>query len=198
MTTIASGNAALDSIIHSLSAEHQGHLSRTRDQARWMAEAHGIDTDRACLAALAHDIARRMPEAELLERAAEYGIEVHPVEGRMPVLLHGQVGSEILRRECGIDDGEVLEAVWWHTTFNRGLGPIAAIAFLADKLDPAKADRYPYRDRIARLAAEDLDAAALAFIHEELVAALNDGRQIHPAYIEARNELLASGPNRSP
>ena len=40
----------------------------------------------------------------------------------MPVLLHGQVGSEILRRECGIDDPEVLEAVWWHTTFNRGLG----------------------------------------------------------------------------
>ena len=198
MTTIASGNAALDSIIHRLSAEHQGHLSRTRDQAQWMAEAHGIDTDRACLAALAHDIARRMPEAELLERAAEYGIEVHPVESRMPVLLHGQVGAEILRRECGIDDAEVLEAVWWHTTFNRGLGPIAAIAFLADKLDPAKADRYPYRDRIVRLAEEDLGAAALAFIHEELVAALNDGRQIHPAYIEARNELLATGPNRSP
>ena len=44
-----------------------------------------------------------------------------------------------------------------------------------------------------RLAREDLGAAALAFIHEELVAALNDGWQIHPAYIEARNELLASG-----
>ena len=79
-----------------------------------------------------------------------------------------------------------------YTTFNRGLGPIAAIAFLADKLDPAKADRYPYRDRIVRLAGEDLYAAALAFIHEELVAALAEGRQIHPAYIEARNELLAS------
>ncbi len=193
MTTIASGNAALDSILQRLPENLQAHAGRARDQALWMAEAHGIDPERAGLAALAHDIARAMPEAELLERAAAYGIEVHPVEERMAVLLHGQVGSEILRRECGIDDPEVLEAVWWHTTFNRGLGPIAAIAFLADKLDPAKADRYPYRDRIVRLAGEDLGAAALAFIHEELVAALNDGRQIHPAYIEARNELLASG-----
>lgn len=192
MTTPSSGNAALDSIIQGLSEGQQAHLCRTREQALWMAEAHGIDPDRAGLAALAHDIARLMPETELLERAAAYGIEVHPVEERMPVLLHGQVGSEILRRECGIDDPEVLEAVWWHTTFNRGLGPIAAIAFLADKLDPAKADRYPYRDRIVRLAGEDLGAAALAFIHEELVAALAEGRQIHPAYIEARNELLAS------
>ena len=193
MTTIASGNAALDSIIHRLSEAHQGHLSRTREQARWMAEAHGIDVERACLAALAHDIARRMPETELLERAAAYGIEVHPVEAGAPVMLHGPVGSEMLRRECGIDDPEVLEAVWWHTTFNRGLGPIAAIAFLADKLDPAKADRYPYRDRIVRLAEQDLGAAALSFIEEELAAALRIGRQIHPAYIEARNELLARG-----
>ena len=197
MTTIATGNAALDSIIQGLPESQQSHLHRTREQALWMAEAHGIDPDRAGLAALAHDIARRLPEVELLERAAAYGIDVHPVEERMPVLLHGQVGSEILRRECGIDDAEVLEAVWWHTTFNRGLGPIAAIAFLADKLDPEKADRYPYRDRIVQLAREDLGAAALAFIHEELVVALTDGRQIHPAYIEARNELLGSGPPRS-
>ena len=193
MTTIASGNAALDSILRRLPENLQAHAGRAREQALWMAAAHGIDADRAGLAALAHDVARAMPEEELLERAATYGIEVHPVEARMAVLLHGQVGSEILRRECGIDDPEVLEAVWWHTTFNRGLGPIAAIAFLADKLDPAKADRYPYRDRIVRLAGEDLGAAALAFIHEELVAALRDGRQIHPAYIEARNELLAPG-----
>ena len=104
MTTIASGNAALDSILHRLPENLQAHAGRARDQALWMAEAHGIDPDRAGLAALAHDIARAMPEAELLERAAAYGIDVHPVEERMAVLLHGQVGSEILRRECGIDD----------------------------------------------------------------------------------------------
>ncbi len=192
MTTASTGNAALDSIVASLHEAQQAHLCRTSAQARWMAEAHGVDVERTCLAAYAHDIARLMPEAELLERAAAYGIAVHPVERATPVLLHGPVGSEILRRECGIHDPEIREAVWWHTTFNRGLGPIAAIAFLADKLDPAKAERYPYRDRIARLAEHDLGAAALAFIHEELVAALRDGRQIHPAYIEARNELLAA------
>ena len=51
----------------------------------------------------------------------------------------------MLRRECGIDDAEILEAVRWHSTFNRGLGPVAKIAFLADKLDEHKAGRYPFQ-----------------------------------------------------
>ena len=143
MTTIASGNAALDSILQRLPENLQAHAGRARDQALWMAEAHGIDPERAGLAALAHDIARAMPEAELLERAAAYGIEVHPVEERMAVLLHGQVGSEILRRECGIHDAEVLEAVWWHTTFNRGPGADSGDRIPGRQAGPGEGGQVP-------------------------------------------------------
>ena len=112
------------------------------------------------------------------------------MERQVPVLLHGPVGSEILRRECGIEDPEVLEAVYWHSTFNRSLGPVAKIAFLADKLDERKSGRYPFQERVDSLARENLDAAVLVFIQEEIASLLKAGQMIHPASIEGLNYLL--------
>ena len=161
MTALSSDNPMLDALLVQLPAGLRQHLTRTRDKALELAAIHNVDPLKAGLAALAHDIARGMKEMELLSRARSYRLALHPVEERVTVLLHGPVGAEMLQRECGIEDPEVLEAVRWHSTFNRGLGPVAKIAFLADKLDHQKASRYPYLERIERLAKEDLDAAIL-------------------------------------
>ena len=105
-----------------------------------LAGVHGIDTAKVEIAASAHDIARAMKGSRFERtRPGPTDCRSHPVEHEVPVLLHGPVGAEILRRECGVGDLEILEAVHWHSTFNRGLGPVAKIAFLADKLDHRKA-----------------------------------------------------------
>ena len=41
-----------------------------------------------------------------------------------------------------------------------------------------------------RLATKSLDKAILAFIEEDVMNMLNNGSEIHPASIEARNWLL--------
>ena len=192
MTALSSDNPKLDALLLHLPAGLRQHLARARDKALELAAIHNVDPLKAGLAALAHDIARGMKEVELLRRAGAYGLALHPVEERVTVLLHGPVGAEMLQRECGVEDPEVLEAVRWHSTFNRGLGPVAKIAFLADKLDHQKAGRYPYLERIDRLAKEDLDAAILSFLQEELASMIGSGRLIHPASVEGRNELLES------
>jgi predicted HD superfamily hydrolase involved in NAD metabolism len=190
MTILSSDNPALDAILAQLPAGLRQHLARVREKALELAAVHGVDPWKAGLAALSHDIARDMKGTELLRRARSYGLSLHPVEERVTVLLHGPVGAEMLRRECGIEDQDVLEAVRWHSTFNRGLGPVAKIAFLADKLDHTKVSRYPFLERIERLAKEDLDAAILSFLQEDLVSMLGAGKLIHPASVEGRNELL--------
>ena len=173
----------------------QTHVARARQLARQLAEAHGLDPEKADLAAYAHDVARGTGPARLLTTARRLGLEVHSVEAHLPVLLHGPVGAELLRRD-GLDDPEVLEAVRWHSTAQKGIGPIAKIAFLADKLDPEKGERYPYLDKLMELALEDLDAALLDFLSRELVAFVQQGKLIHPASIEARNELLLKNVKR--
>src|SRR2546428_4302720 len=81
-----------------VSAETLAHVERTAVTARELAAAHGVDPDRAELAAMLHDVADGYSERELLQLADRYGIEVNLTEARVPKLLHGKIGAEILRR----------------------------------------------------------------------------------------------------
>ena len=192
MLTLSPHNPRLEALLDALPDGLRRHAATVREIALELAGTHGVDPAKAELASAAHDIARAMKESDLRDRARDYGLAIHPVDDRVPVLLHGPVGAEILRRECGVDDPEILEAVHWHSTFNRGLGPVAKIAFLADKLDERKAGRYPFQERVSSLARESLDAAVLAFIQEEIASLLKANQLIHPASIEGLNYLLES------
>ena len=167
------------------------HVECVRDIARRLAERHGVDLERVDLAAAAHDLARALKAEALLKEAKRYRLRLHPVERHKPVLLHGAVSSLWLQHEAGVKNGDVLEAVRWHTTGHRGIGQVAKVVFLADKLDPQKVARYPYLDKISSLAKESLDRALVEFLDLELVDFLKQGYLIHPGSLELRNELMA-------
>ena len=168
------------------------HIFRVRDIAAELAERHGLDCPRAEFAMLCHDVARAMPDRQLLDQAAGLGIPVTPLDRSLPVLLHGPVGAEILKREDGLRDEPVYQAVYWHTTAHPGLDPLGKVVFLADKLDPAKISRYPYLPELKELALHDLDQAILEFTTREITARTQNGEPVHPVIVETRNALLAA------
>ena len=169
------------------------HVERVRDIGRRLALRHGVDAGLVDLGLAAHDLARHLDDAELLRRAEANGIVPTAVERSLPVLLHGPVAAAELERE-GLADGRVLESVRWHTTGKRGMGDVARIVFLADKLDPQKARRYPYLPEIEELACDSLGAALLRFLELSTADHLRQGRLVHPESVHLRNELiLASG-----
>jgi len=170
----------------------QAHIYRVREICQQLAERHGIPQDRADLAMLAHDVARAMPPKELIRRASQLGIPIGPVESQVPILLHGPVGAELLRREEGLDDPAIYRAIYWHSTAHPSLDALGKAVFLADKLDPQKITRYPYLPQLHPLALERLDRALLEFLTRELVALASQGQPVHPAMVKARNALLAA------
>ena len=176
--------------VESLPEGLRRHIHRVEELAVELAAIHYAERERVRLGGLAHDVARAMKGGELLRRAREMAIKVHPVEAAVPVLLHGPVGAELLRREDGLEDREVYEAVYWHSTAHKDLGSLGKIIFLADKLDPHKAGRYPFMDRVRELAATSLDEAVAEFLGHELIELLQQGSLVHPASVEARNRLL--------
>ena len=137
------------------------------------------DYDRLIVAAWAHDIARAMSEGDLLARAEEYGLEVLPEDREAPILLHGPVGAEILRRELGWNDEDVLNAVAYHTTGRPEMSELEALLLIADKIELAKV-RDEQMKRVRALAADDLWSAVREFYrwHEEKNAFLV--RSTHP------------------
>lgn len=177
----------------------RAHTERVRAVARDLARRAGLDPEKADLAAAGHDLARAMPPSALVDLARRWDIPIGPVEERLPVLLHGPVAAERLRREMGVEDPEVLDAVRWHSTLAPGVGRLARLVFLADKLDPEKTARYPFLREVAERARHDLEGAVLLFLTRELIRLLERGEPVHPASVEARNELLAARtPDREP
>ena len=166
------------------------HIRRSREVARELAQRHGVDPEAVDLGAAAHDLARAMKGESLLEEARRYGLQVHPVEQRAPVLLHGAVAALWLQRSVGISDSRVLDAVRWHSTGRKGMGSVAKVVFLADKLDPDKVKRYPYLDEVGALAKESLDRALVGYLDHELSHLLQRGSLVHPGSLELRNELI--------
>jgi len=180
----------LQRALSALPPDLQGHIERVRRVARDLAGRAGLDPAQADLAAAGHDIARAEPPERLLALARAWGLPIGPVEARLPLLLHGPVGAERLRREMGVEDPAVLEAVRWHSTLAPGVGRLARLIFLADKLDPEKTARYPFLEEVADLAQRDLEGAVLRFLRRELTRLLERGLPVHPASVEAYNELL--------
>ena len=178
--------------VESLPNGLKAHIYRARDVALELASRHRLDTDRTELAMLAHDVMRAKPGGQLLRMAEEAGIPVGELERRLPILLHGPVGAESVRRDNGLADEEILDAVRWHSTAHPGLSALGKLVFIAGKLDPKKAAAYPYQPELRKMAEEDLDLAVLEFLSREAEGRIQRREPVHPISIQTINCLLAS------
>jgi len=172
-----------------LSDARYEHTLRVADTAEDLALAHDHDGDRARLAALLHDAAREIGPNEFLKLADDWNLQVDESERQSPKLLHGPVAAELARRELGIDDREVLEAMRAHTTGRPMMGPLALILYVADKIEPAR--DYPSVGRLRKLANEDLHTAALEALRRAIANNEARGKDTHPASIETLDWLEA-------
>ena len=165
-----------------LSAKRYGHTLRVADTAEYLARAHGLDPGRARLAALLHDTARELSPEQFLGLAGDLNLPVGEPERENPKLLHGPAAAELARRELGVGDREVLDAVREHTTGRPGMGPLSLVLYVADKIEPAR--DYPSVEDLRRLAGEDLRGAAAESLRRSIAHNEERGRPTHPASTE--------------
>jgi predicted HD superfamily hydrolase involved in NAD metabolism len=172
-----------------LSEGRYGHTLRVADTAADLARVHDLDENRARLSALIHDAARETGPEDFLRLAEEWDLPVGEPERQSPKLLHGPVAAELARRELGLEDKEILEAVRAHTTGKPGMGPLALALYVADKIEPAR--DYPSVERLRTLAREDLLAAATEALRRAISHNEARGKDVHPSSREALDWLEA-------
>lgn len=163
-----------------LSGERRGHSRRVAAAARELAKIHGTNPDRAYLAGLLHDAAREIPPEKLLRLAEEWSIPVGEFEQRQPGLLHAPVAAELVRRELGLEDAEILAAIRTHTTTAPEMSPLGLVLYLADKTEPGR--RYPGVERLREVVRErDLYEAAAITLRDQNEHIEAKGREVHPS-----------------
>jgi predicted HD superfamily hydrolase involved in NAD metabolism len=172
-----------------LSERRYEHTQRVADTAENLAMAHDLEADRARLSALLHDAAREMGPEEFLNLADKWGIQVGEPEQQSPKLLHGPVAAELAKRELGVDDEDVIEAIRAHTTGRPGMGPLALVLYVADKIEPAR--DYPSVGRLRTLARLDLKGAAEESLRRAIAHNEERGKATHPASLKMLDWLEA-------
>ncbi|HHT48859.1 MAG TPA: HD domain-containing protein [Firmicutes bacterium] len=171
-----------------LSPPRYEHSLRVMALACKLARHYQTPEEPVAIAALLHDVAREKNGAELLSLAENYGLTIESTDQKAPVLLHGKVGAEILRREWAITTPSILEAVAVHVTGAPRMGMISELTLLADFAEPG---RTFYSAHIARELAFVHRPTALKYIFTQKIRYILDaGYLLHPLTIEARNQLL--------
>ncbi len=169
----------------------RAHIQRVEDEAVRLAGLHGVDEERARLAALGHDLVRHENGVRLLELAAAYGLTPDDVERASPILVHGPVAAAMLLQDYGVDDADLVLGVDCHTTARAGMTALENVLFVADKVEPHKLARAAELAEVKALAEHDLDAAVLRYLKYNFDEAGRRGWQLHPRSIEARADLIA-------
>lgn len=165
------------------------HIDRVVSVAQVLARIHGLDERRVLLAAQGHDILRGLSHDDLIAAAEARGVEVGEFELAEPVLLHGPLGALELEARGWMDDRELLDAIRWHTTGHPDYGAVAWALFVADKVEPAKIERWPALDAVAEEMEHSLERAALLYLdllHERLQ---REGTPSHPVAERTRAAL---------
>lgn len=163
------------------------HSKRVADLAVKLAIKHEIDPNEAYLAGLLHDICRELSGEQLLLLAKQNNIEVDQCEKGWPIALHGKVASKVYGEKLSLNNA-IQEAIAYHVTGYPGMGPVARIVYLADKLEEERG--YPGIDKVRILAFVDYNRALLESIELSILYLLERHLLIHTDTILLRNSLI--------
>ena len=163
------------------------HSKRVALLAQRMCGLYGLEPEKGYLAGLFHDICKDMDEGLMTELSLTDGMGMSREEIQKPSLLHDRAAAVFLKKEFGLDDEEILEAVALHTLGSRNAGRLAKVVFAADKIEigrPQSSEKY-----IDNLLSKSLDEMVLSVLEENFSYLREKGKTVAERSLEFAEEL---------
>lgn len=132
-----------------------------------LAMRYGVDLYKAEVAGLVHDCAKQFSDEELIKLCKKEKVELTDDMLKAPQVIHSVFGAVYARKEFGIEDGDVLSAIYYHTLGKPDMSLLEAIVFTADYIE-ARRYKASRLTEIRRLAFEDLDRAVYEINHDTI------------------------------
>lgn len=150
-----------------------------------LAMVHGADIDKALTAGMLHDCAKCMSHRKQLALCEKnYMLLSEMEEAEDSPLLHAKAGSILARKEYGITDADILNAISYHTTGRPQMGLLEKIIYIADYIEPGReyakrtAEQVQGFEEVRKLAYIDLDAALCRILSDILAYLTKKGGKI--------------------
>jgi HD superfamily phosphohydrolase YqeK len=166
---------------------HMGRVAKLMD--RWAVALDLPDSERRRWRSVAylHDCLKDA-DARELARWAE------PPLDRLPQpLLHGPAAAARLQHE-GVEDGELLDVLRYHTLGHERLGRLGRGLFAADFLEPGREFKRKWRSRLRGRMPEELDAVAREILQARVIHLVQEGRPVRPETMGFWNSMAGGDP----
>ncbi|AMD95346.1 bis(5'-nucleosyl)-tetraphosphatase (symmetrical) YqeK [Leptotrichia sp. oral taxon 847] len=174
-----------------LDEKRYAHVERVVKCAKELAEIYKVDTKRAEVAALLHDVAKFFELPQMLDLVKGKYPEIENKIFKTNAVLHGFAGAEFVKKNYDlfeVDDEEILDAVRYHTIGAENMTTLCKIIYLADAIEEKR--DWDGVETARELATKDLDLAIKFEIDKKLEYLLDRDTVIHPNIIKLRNSVL--------
>ena len=174
------------------------HSLNVADSAKQLAKLYGYDEEIAYTAGLIHDCCKDTPAGLQLSYMLENGVELSEYELGVAKLYHSICGSVFVKKEFGIDNQDIINAVRYHTTGRKTMSLLEKIIFIADFISDER--DYNGVEIMREKAVKSLDEAIVEGLSFTIKDLIDQGRIIHPdtldAYNDAMMKILNTGDNK--
>ena len=133
---------------HDLDSKRYEHTLGVAYTAACLAMRYGYDMEKAYITGLLHDCAKCMSNKDKIEYCEKHDIPISEVEQDNPSLLHAKVGAEMSRHKFDIEDPEIYQAIFYHTTGHPNMSLLDKIIYISDYMEPHR-DEAPNLDLVS-------------------------------------------------
>lgn len=160
------------------------HCVRVSETARKLAELNDYDPEKAALAGFVHDYAKQVPVETYIEVIKSQNFDQDLLNWNRAI-WHGIVGSYFIKKDLGITDPEILQAVYRHTTADVEMTTLDKIVFMADFIEPGR--DFEGVEEAREITYANLDDGVGYQLAHTLEFLIEKRNKIYPRTLEAYN-----------
>ena len=163
------------------------HCLGVEKAARELAEHFGLDVEKAGLAGLLHDYAKKVSDEDFLSLIDKY--QLNPdLKNWGNNVWHGMVGIYKIQEDLGVKDPEILRAIEIHTVGSGTMSELDKVVYVADYIEHNR--DFPGVDKARELAQRSLNQAVAYETARTVEHLARKGMPIYPQTLETYNAFV--------
>ncbi|RKV65605.1 MAG: HD domain-containing protein [Streptococcus sp.] len=163
------------------------HCLGVEQTAIELAERFGVDREKAGLAGLLHDYAKKLSDEEFLTLIAKYDLDPKLKDWGNNV-WHGLVGVYKIREDLGLSDPEILRSIEIHTVGSAQMSDLDKVVYVADYIEPNR--DFPGVEEAREIACISLNRAVAYETAHTVEYLAHQGLPIFPQTLETYNAYV--------
>lgn len=169
----------MEKLKRTISLHRWHHTLGVADTAERLAARYGVNPKKARLAALLHDCAKSLPYGEMRRIVSANVPDADEAELDAEPVLHAPAGMVLARRDYGVRDPGILQAIRRHTLGGDHMTPMDALIYVSDFIEPGRKS-FPGLEEARALAETDIFAAMRLSAKLSNDYLISRGQQPHP------------------